>query len=409
MTCPICRWISAAGLLALLASIVVPIAVSAAGRTDPDQNVDWTPPTNTSNWVWQPPTGVPGPTPPPTPLPTCAAGTQTWTVGSFSCSGDLAGATAPETKTATDATKPNTGSADFTCHRVKGWVGPRSGATCGPTDCPAESVEWTVVEGGPACTGSTAKTDIGLTYVVSGTRKSPAAGSANGTFLCQTDGTWAHQDPGTDTCPQDCDPPASDTDATWAGTSHNETWTCSAPYPTQPTPARTQWIVGDQVGVSDDTPREGSDPQDGIGTATVACVAASGSIQGSFDVATPQCAPADCSPGDTYWYQRHLLRCPTQGGPWPHRYYKVWCSSDAPLPLPHAATGQLSDALDPHSSDDRTSGSTTGACDNSEFTPVNSACTPYYSGYGGYYTRDRNALTGVSRNSELDDPRGCPS
>ena len=325
MTCPICRWISAAGLLALLASIVVPIAVSAAGRTDPDQNVDWTPPTNTSNWVWQPPTGVPGPTPAPTPLPTCAAGTQTWTVGSFSCSGDLAGATAPETKTATDATKPNTGSADFTCHRVKGWLGPRSGATCGPTECPATSVTWSV-DGGPQCTGTTRKTDIAtpaLTDAVRGTRSNLTSVGALGTFVCNADASWTYQGDSSDFCPKDCDAPTPRVE--WKVKSHGEEWSCGVD--AGPAPGRTQWVTTDlNIAVNDTKSRENGVRTEATGTAYASCNNVAGQAKGTFEIdLSPAaiCTPSGC-PSLQHTWAKWIDPTPvslTDTSGTPRRYY----------------------------------------------------------------------------------------
>ena len=330
------------------------------------------------------------PTPPVSPPSTeCASDTKTWSVGSYSCSGALPKTSALQIIEASDTQKPNTGKASYRC-KLDGTWEPHSVSrnTCGPTDCPAESVEWTV-GGSPACTGSTAKTDIGLTYLVSGTRKSPSAGSANGTFLCQTDGIWAHQDPGTDTCPKDCAAPATGTDATWDGTSHGEMWSCTAPYPTAPAAGRAQWIVGDSVTIDDTVPRDGANAQEGIGSVDIACVDVSGSATGTIDRVSPTCGPAPCNPSVWSVWRIHDFGTGQQGLYGRHKFRCSGDSTSPSSPIAHgASTSQLRDTT---SWDDDTSyqGSARAQCDNSLLTITGGWCQ-----CGGTGCDDVDAVTG---------------
>ena len=366
-----------AALMCLVMILVVPLhSADAAQATRPDNQVtDWTPPTGTTpGWVRVPGTGpvTPGPGVPVTPA-TCAAETKTWTVGSFSCEGSLAEAAAPATLIATDTTDPNHGESSYTCSRRHGWQ-QRPGATCGPTECSAGTVRWQVGLNPKWCTGAAAKTDIGKTLVVNGTRETPVAGSATGTFLCGSDGKWAYQGGATDSCPQDCDPPPSGTTETWDTYLFNETWTCQATAPSLPDSRTTpnEWIVGDSASLTDTQHRQQGDAQDGIGSASLACVNEPSSAKGKLATSNAQCRPADCpNPPSTTGIRWSVIKDVWFGVH--KREYKLGCQSST-TEIGHGGNQTLRDFGAPPSHPYATRGTSTAACDNGALALSNQAC-----------------------------------
>lgn len=133
-----------------------------------------------------------------TPAPGCGAGSQTWSVGGYSCTGSVASATSSNSSVATDSTNPDTGSATYLCNSGT-WV-LQSGATCASTAaCPAgENKTW-----GAGCSGTTVATSTS-----SGSVSNTASGySGSATFACDlATETWAAT-PTSQSCTASAGPP----------------------------------------------------------------------------------------------------------------------------------------------------------------------------------------------------------
>ncbi|MBI1327110.1 MAG: prepilin-type N-terminal cleavage/methylation domain-containing protein [Alphaproteobacteria bacterium] len=82
----------------------------------------------------------------------CPAEARSWTVGGFTCNGNISETDIGDSSTATDAAAPETGSSTYTCQSDGTWS-QNAGSTCNPGNCSTGgSRSWS--DGGFTCTGA---------------------------------------------------------------------------------------------------------------------------------------------------------------------------------------------------------------------------------------------------------------